>query len=170
MKLSKILPKDIKAEIPICYRDWDNSDGELKLEYISIFTPTIERVELLQKEIESCKDENIEILMVLVKIFTDIEIDIDFETKLSEFAKYFSSEWDVLQEELHEIFNKIIKEGLMSKERIMKLNMDSINSLEKLSPESAEKIKEIKQAIVDESERKQQIAELENELNNLKGK
>jgi hypothetical protein len=106
MNLSNILPSDIKATIPVTTT---NKLGEIVMDSITVFTPTIKSVEEYRKE--SCNvSTDMGSILLLIKHFTDINNDID-EEKLSSFSIYYDDVWNALQDELFDITKTINNVG-----------------------------------------------------------
>lgn len=110
-KLSQIVPKKVRTEIPFYYYE----NGELKQDSIKVYSPEVSKVVDIQKEISGKSNE--EVFLILVREFTDLEIDMQID-EFKEFASYFGDTYNALQSEVMSIINEI---SLFSYEQVEKL-------------------------------------------------
>lgn len=147
VKISQIIPSEIRTTIPFYFREdgfevWDN---------ILVYSPTLERIDYFHKRLQQVKNEDIDILILLIECFTDVENDLDIK-KIEDFAIYFSGTWDALQAEMYQIYSEVIKQGLQAREKITSINTQTLDVLKQIAPEDYEKIKKAQQIISETDE------------------
>lgn len=140
LKLSQVIPQKEHVVIPVTLINPETM--EYVFESITVFSPTVERVESFNSELKE-NMSNEEILLLLVDCFTDIVIDVD-QKSFDNFKMYFSEVFDALSIELYRILSIVVKHGLRARAIATDMNSSYFEGLELLGIQESDDLKKIK--------------------------
>lgn len=144
IRLSSIAPQEVQTLIPVSLQD--PNTGEMIMDNIIVYSPTLERMEAFGEEVREDM-QNEEILFILIKYFTDIVTDEKDIELLGNFKNYFSEVFDALAIELYRILTIVIKQGIRTREIIADMDEDFLDKLSETGIKEFETIKEFQNAM-----------------------
>lgn len=141
VKLSSIIPKEIHTQIPVIIQDPES--GEHIIDSITVYSPTLERIEAFH-EMSKLSTDDSSILLSLIQNFTDMEVEESDVKNIMEATGYFGEVFDNLQFELYRILTTIIKQGFKTRELIYDMDEEYLQKLEEEGFEQVGVFKEIR--------------------------
>lgn len=131
-KLSQIIGKKVRNEIPFYYQD---NEGTMIEDKITIYSPTKEQLLKIKEQYSNLKDITEEdFFYFLLNEVTSLEVDLNKE-EFVEFMSYYSDVFEAVKTELEDIVYEIILGGVERLQKIFEMPEDRRIKMLAFNPE-----------------------------------